>query len=962
MVADTAADPNENAREARDVFVSYSRTDQAMVQRLCEALTHQGRKLWVDWGSIHPSAEWFAEVERGIRSASAFVFVISPESVASEICQRELELAVQFNKRLVPVICRDAKSQDIQPELQKRHWVFLREQDDFDEGFESLTQALDVDIDWLHRHTEQLAQALAWSDSGRDKSRLLKGSALQQAETWLVEGAHKEPSPAAVQLEFIQASRRAATSRLRRVLAGAVVGLIVAAVLTAWALFASYAAKVARDEAVARRLGAEAALVTSERDSLIERSALLAIESWRRKPSLENDVPLRRALPLLPVPVAGWGDWTKPVNDAVFVGSGVAVAYAVEKDVVIAHTSDPTSPQRLPHTSAVRQLVACADGRTLVTRTAQGRVFFWNVQTLKLVSLLPNTNAATKILCSVDGQVLAVGRGNGLVALYQAADGKHERDLLGELASKIGSLAFSEDMRQVAAGGSKRLQVWDRESGAVVASVEHRHPVLDIAFDPAGQRIAAASDSSVYLWSLPDGAQIKRLRHQTNVDAVAFDNAGKRLVSACGDYNAYVWNASTLRRIGRLRHQGPVTDVKFSADDTSILTASNDDTARLWDARNGKEILRFAHNRVVATVGTQHFVVSADFDQTGRRVLTAGRDGRVRVWNSGPQEKRVYLAKTRFTNGRRWSRDGRFVAEKLAEKHWEIRETLSGRSVLQFESERGVLTFAMGPAERRVAISTNSGEINVVSITDGRLLQSIKLPDVADTLSFHPNQNRLVTGSRDMFVRYWSFDDGQLLWEKHHGGLLMSSAFSADGELIATGGTNRLARVWRATNGSPAHDLKHPHDVKDVAFSPDGQMLATACSDGTARKWDLASTMVDDYMQHQFPIVSIAYDPSGEWIATGSTDKTARIWSAATGIEQSRIETEEVVQRIGFVDDARLLVATDREVSTHFVVGRELVDAACERLTRNLSLVEWAQYLGSEQPRATCPKLPDPVL
>lgn len=959
MAPTATANPNERDREAPDVFVSYSRTDEAVARRICEALTRQGRNIWVDWGSIHPSAEWLAEIERGIRSTNAFVFVISPDSVVSEICQRELDLAVQLGKRVVPIVGRDTTAEKVLQELRKRHWIFLRKQDSFDEGIEALTRALDVDIDWLHRHTAQLAQALAWSDAGRDRSRLLKGSALQQAEAWLLEGTHREPSPAEVQVEFIQASRRAATSRLRRILAGAVTGMIVAAVLTAWALYASYAAKVARDEAVARRLGAESSLVSTERDSLIERSALLAIESWRRKPSLENDVPLRRALPLLPMPVAGWGSWKDPVTDATFVGTEGTVAYATGKDVLIEQASGSSRSKRLPHASAVLQLAACAGGPTLASRTVQGKVFIWNVETLEILGVAPDVGAATSIRCSADGKILAVGRADGIVSAYRASDGGHLADLEGKLTGNIVSLAFSDDSHQVAAGSSEGLQVWNTESAEVVAFMKHRRPVVDIAFDPNGGRIATASDSGVYVWSLQNGAPIKRIGHPTNVDAVAFDRSGKRLVSGCGDQHAYVWNTTTFERIGRLRHQGPVTAVKFSADGSTILTASNDETARLWNARNGREMLRFAHDRVVAIPGKQIFVVAADFADSGKDILTAGRDGRVRVWRSELGNDRVYLARS---SGRVWSRDGRFVAEKRGPGSWEVRETLPGRRVIELESLRGILAFAVGPGEREIAVSTFSGDVKVISTTDSSLRQELKLPMPADAVAFSPDGTRLVTGSRDRIVRYWSVPDAKMLWEKSHGGLVMSSAVSANGELVATGGTNSVARIWRASDGAIVKDLAHPHDVKDLAFSPDSRMLATACGDGTARVWDIESATIVRRMEHQFPIESITYDPSGSLVATASTDKTARIWRAASGVELSRIETAEAVERVGFVDASRLLVATDREVSLHPVHGKQLVDAACERLTRNLTLIEWAQYVGLEKPRATCPSLPAPVL
>ena len=444
--------------------MSYSRVDQVLVRRLYDALVAQGREVWVDWEAIRPSAEWFAEIERGIRSVNSFVFLISPDSIDSEICLRELELAEALNKRLVPVVVRDTPTVDVPAALRRHNWVFLRDEDDFAAGLSALMQALDTDIDWLHAHTEQLLQALAWSDAGQDKSRLLKGMALQQAESWLAQAAGKDPPPGAVQLAYIQASRRGATRRLRWLVGITATGMVMALALTAWALFASYAAQLARDEAVARRLGAEASLVATERDSLIERSALLAIESWRRSPSLQNDVPLRRALSLLPRPVAGWGVWTEPVDAAVPLGNGGGVAFAVSgrsgKAVVKIALPGNETPRTLPHASRLRALASCADGRWLATLTVGGRVFLWDLATPAGGTLLAHKPYATQIRCAGDGDLLAVGSRNGQVALFRASDGRRVLILDEPLESAVRSLSLDTQTGPVAASRpriSKRI-------------------------------------------------------------------------------------------------------------------------------------------------------------------------------------------------------------------------------------------------------------------------------------------------------------------------------------------------------------------------------------------------------------------------------------------------------------------------------------------------------------------------
>ena len=76
-----------------DLFISYSRRDRAFVERLHKALEARDKDVWVDWTDIPPTADWFAQITDGIREANAFVFVISPDSLGSDVCARELEYA-----------------------------------------------------------------------------------------------------------------------------------------------------------------------------------------------------------------------------------------------------------------------------------------------------------------------------------------------------------------------------------------------------------------------------------------------------------------------------------------------------------------------------------------------------------------------------------------------------------------------------------------------------------------------------------------------------------------------------------------------------------------------------------------------------------------------------------------------------------------------------------------------------
>jgi TIR domain len=192
-----------------DVFLSYSRKDKAFVQTLHDALHAEQREIWVDWQAIPLTADWWHEIERGIEGTNTFVFVISPDSVASDICRDEIDHAVKHNKRLVPIVRREGfEMSAVHPMLSKHNWLFFRETDEFDRGFADLVRAIETDLEYVRSHTRLTERAVEWEGKQRNESFLLRGMDLAGAEDWLVQGASKQPQVTELQGEFINTSRR----------------------------------------------------------------------------------------------------------------------------------------------------------------------------------------------------------------------------------------------------------------------------------------------------------------------------------------------------------------------------------------------------------------------------------------------------------------------------------------------------------------------------------------------------------------------------------------------------------------------------------------------------------------------------------------------------------------------------------------------------------------------------------
>lgn len=85
------------------LFISYSSEDRAWVDRLANALRAAGWEPWVDHNEISGGTEWRTSIVRGLKTCDAFLIILSPNSVRSKNVVKELSLAEEFGRRLLPV-------------------------------------------------------------------------------------------------------------------------------------------------------------------------------------------------------------------------------------------------------------------------------------------------------------------------------------------------------------------------------------------------------------------------------------------------------------------------------------------------------------------------------------------------------------------------------------------------------------------------------------------------------------------------------------------------------------------------------------------------------------------------------------------------------------------------------------------------------------------------------------------
>ena len=134
----------------------------------------------------------------------------------------------------------------------------------------------------------------------------------------------------------------------------------------------------------------------------------------------------------------------------------------------------------------------------------QGQVQIWLYTKRRLqLTWRAHHSVVTAIAFSPDEQCLATGSWDGVIKMWNAANGA----LLwtSPVVDAIMGLAFSPDGRALASGGTDgQIRMWDVASGALLQTLnEHAGPVFCVTWSPNGEFLASAGhDAQIRLWEM----------------------------------------------------------------------------------------------------------------------------------------------------------------------------------------------------------------------------------------------------------------------------------------------------------------------------------------------------------------------------------------------------------------------------------------------------------------------------
>lgn len=205
---------SESLKNAQDgmteVFICHVEEDRSALQQIYETLTRSGLTVWTSWHDIQMGKDFQEAIYYGIETADNFIYLLSPESVRSPWCRRELDYALELNKRIIPILLKPIDADAFPPQIMGLQFVDLTDNlqtADYREDEKTLLNALAQEATYYKAHKQLLVKALKWERQFRNPSVLLRGRDLRQTAAWLqVAHSHAHHGPLPIQAEFVQAS------------------------------------------------------------------------------------------------------------------------------------------------------------------------------------------------------------------------------------------------------------------------------------------------------------------------------------------------------------------------------------------------------------------------------------------------------------------------------------------------------------------------------------------------------------------------------------------------------------------------------------------------------------------------------------------------------------------------------------------------------------------------------------
>lgn len=434
---------------------------------------------------------------------------------------------------------------------------------------------------------------------------------------------------------------------------------------------------------------------------------------------------------------------------------------------------------------------------------------------------------------------------------------------------------------------------WDDDDSSITCDVltmhGHSDAISRVSFHPEKMlAISSSWDRTVRIWELVGGKCIRSFEGHTKlIRDVVVSPDGDVVVSCSDDKTIRVWSTDNGACIRVITVEGiGFHSLAFAAGGGMLLAGGDSGVVGSFDTVNWKW-------RVFDGAHRSGFVWGVAATGEGRRAVSVGMDGNIRVWNIG-----------------------------------------NGSCVRVIETGSPIFCVAVHPTENVVLVGgMTTTEVAFWSIARGDRIGALKGPSTGVmSISFSCDGRKVVTGSWDRSVRVWAYETREHISVfERHSNWVNSVAFSTDGKCVLSGAMDGVLHLWDWKKGAVYRSPRiHTELVYALAVHQRGFGLSGA-RDGRMLRWNVKSGESDfEYFGHTSGVEQIRISQDGEFAISTSLDGTARMWRVPTGECMGVLRGHKGHVGALDVDDAWRVAVTGGE--DHSVRIWDLASFQCQRV------------------------------
>ncbi|NES19704.1 MAG: TIR domain-containing protein [Symploca sp. SIO3E6] len=927
------------------VFLSYATQDKAVMEKIRNSLRRESITVWTNLTDIHTGEDFREAINRGIEQADNVVYLLSPESINSRYCQQELDLAVSFNKRIIPVLVKETEPNTIPDILRQLQYIDLTDnvkEEDYRLDESQLLKILHQDEAYYHRHKMLLTKALKWKEH-ENPSLLLREYNRQSAESWLkVAQKRKQHPPTQLQKEFIAESLRQPP-------------------LESLDVFISYSRA---DSDLARRLNdslqmqgkttwfdQESIAVTSQTN--VQQEINRGIKASNNflfilsphsvnfpdcKEQVEYAASLnKRFVTLLHRPVnpadlhpelakVQWIDFDEQDYNADF--NKLVRNLDIDREHVRSHTKWLQRAIEWEKKDKSQDLLLrgsefAVAQNWLETALAKNKQPFPTALQQKFAQESHSAIiAAEEAEKARQAELLRLQEEKTKEAearlAQQKKTAKLQKFFLGvvslALVASLGLAGFAFKLYQEATENRKRAQTNSSQAQAKSSQALYAsHKKLDAllkalqakkilqkvnqrATPQTKQAVEAALQQAVF-----GVREYNRFSgHQGRVLDVAISPDGQFIASGSEDNTIKVWNREEKLQKTLGQHKQSVNAVAFSWDSKKIASASVDQTVKLWNLDGTLINTLEGHTNAVRDVA---------FSQDGKLIASASDDKTIKLWKPDGTLINTLEGHTNQVTSVAFSQDGKMIASASDDKTVKLWRP-DGNLIQTLEGHQDNVESVAFSRDGKLIASTSSDNTIKLWNRDGTLNGTLEgHKDIVLAVAFSDDGKRIASASYDKTIKVWKSDGTLLANLTGHGDHVIGVTFEPNSYTIASASADNTVRLWKLDQNTNTPQILYGHQdaVKAVAFSSDGKLMVSASDDKTVILWDK-----ENWSQKTLPVDGevrgVTFSPNNKFIAAAVRNNAIKLWQQ-DGTPLKWIPEQDKVNQVAFSPDSKMIAA-----------------------------------------------------